>query len=179
MKLLNTRTIFTDNSTIGKLTVDGEFLCYILEPADKGLDDGMTIAQIISTKNERLAMVPKKYTAIPTGTYPLLMVPVAPAFLQHYPYFIKEGIKDLPELQNIKDYGSVLIHIGNYENATKQDSEACQIVGMNTATDFVGGSGVAFDSLKAKCFAAISAGGVTYEIVRDPVAWEKFNAAKN
>lgn len=171
MILQNIRFKFTKNSTTGKLFIDNAFSgIYILEPTDMGLEDSMTLAQIMAVKNPRLAVTPKKYTAIPSGTYDLRMVPVAPAFLAHYPYFIQTKVYQLPEVQNIKDYSSVLFHIGNFENAVKQDSEACQIVGNTMAEDAVYGSGQAFEILKTK-FPTIAAGGVKYTISRDAQAW--------
>lgn len=177
MKLVNTRYIFTENSTIGKLTVDGQFLCYILEPTDRGLDGSMTLATVLQHK-----IFGK--TAIPTDTYPLLLINGAGIFAR-FPFLHKEyTITDepgkipfyVPELQTVKGFSGVLLHPGNYPH----DTEGCSLVGGNIAgADFIGQTPQAFDALRVKCFDAIKAGGVTYTLQREPNAWAAFKTKMN
>jgi hypothetical protein len=179
MKLVNLRHKFSTNSTIGTLYVDGVALCNILEPADMGLEDSMTLSHIIAVKNPRMAANPKKFTAIPIGIYPLKLVSGAGIF-NRFP-FLKEkytitgeaGKKPfmVPELQNIKDYAEVLLHPGNYP----RDTEGCSLVGKFIAgPDFIGDTPDAFYELDSRCFEEIAKGGVTYEIQRDAQAWAAF-----
>jgi len=176
MKLLNIRQIFTANSTIGKLFVDGEFLCYVMEPTDRGLESTMDLQTILKMK-----LYGK--TAIPIGIYPLQLISGAGIFGE-FP-FLKEkytitgeaGKRPfmVPELQGIKDFDQVLFHPGNYP----KDTKGCSLVGDSIiGPDFIGRTDIAFYALEAKCFAAIKAGGVTYEIQRDAQAsatWQAKN----
>lgn len=166
MKLVNTRAIFTHNSTIGRLFVDDTFLCYILEPTDRGLDSTMDIEVI---KQKKVF----GHTAIPTGIYNLQLV--SGKLIYDRFHFLKERYTPdtfmVPELQDVKDYSGVLIHPGNYP----KDTEGCSLVGKTiAAVDFIGDTPDAFYELQDKCFAAIKAGGVTYEIKREPNAWSAF-----
>lgn len=80
------RIWFTARSTIGKLMIDGEFECYILEDFD------------------RLAKGEKKIygeTAIPRGTYEIR--------LTYSPRFKKK----LPLLVNVPGFTGIRIHAGN------------------------------------------------------------------
>ena len=178
MKLLNIRQKFTLNSTQGSLYVDGVWICYVLEPSDDGLDSSMTLQQINAIKQPRLSKTPKQYTAIPTGIYPVELV-TCPDEIKHFPSLVKEGLTQLPELKNITGYDGVLIHLGNYEAPGHDDSLACQMLGMTLGVDFIGSSGGAFDVFRAKCWAALAAGGVTYEIQREPITWNIFTGKSN
>ena len=47
MELQLKREIFTEQSTIGTLTINGEFECFILEDKDRGLSDALSLEQIL------------------------------------------------------------------------------------------------------------------------------------
>lgn len=177
MKLVNTRYIFSPNSTIGKLTVDGEFLCYVMEPTDRGLSSAMPLDEITKLK------IWGK-TAIPVGIYELKLVSGAPIWDRfhylHTAYTITNEPGKitfvLPELQGIEDFAQVLIHPGNYP----KDTEGCSLVGGDIAgADFIGQTPAAFEALRRTCFAAIAAGGVTYTIQRDNIAYQAHENALN
>ena len=174
MNLTNTRYEFTENSVIGKLTVDGDFLCYIMEPTDRGLTSSMAIEEIVKRKIQGK-------TAIPTGTYKLVLVSGAKIWNRfhflHDKYTVtnEEGkiSFEVPELQGIEDFSQVLLHPGNYP----KDTEGCSLVGNSVAgPDFIGGTPAAFESLRLKCFEAIRKGEATYTLQRDTVAWQAFLA---
>jgi hypothetical protein len=74
MEVILKRQAWTDNSTIGELTVNkSEFICYTLENKDRGLKSDMSDEEIKSLKVQGS-------TAIPYGTYIIDMNSVSPRF---------------------------------------------------------------------------------------------------
>lgn len=124
MQLKLTRITRTDKSTIGKLFVDGAFLCYILEDKDRGLKQS---APLLVTKGKKLFGV----TAIPTGTYEVILS------------YSNRFKKYLPQLVNVPAFEGVRIHTGNLPEHT----EGCLITGTQALPDMVTGSKDAFESL--------------------------------
>jgi hypothetical protein len=102
MELVLKREVFTDESTIGKLTIDGVMECYILEDKDRGLIDTMPLAEIVATK------VYGK-TCIPYGRYEIDWTMSA------------RFKKMMPILLNVPGYSGIRIHVGNSE----KDSLGC------------------------------------------------------
>lgn len=92
MKLKLVRIEFHDNTTIGKLYLNGQFECYTLEDRDR-LGEGL----------------PKVYgkTAIPVGEYRLT--------IEHSARFKRP----LPRLHNVPQFEGVLIHPGNKAEDTE------------------------------------------------------------
>lgn len=121
MNLTLKRTDFTEQSTIGELSIDGKFFCYVLEDKDRGLTAEMSNI-IINTK--KIFGV----TAIPYGTYKVVLS------------MSNRFKRLLPEIQNVKGYEGVRIHRGN----TAEDSLGCLIVGNKKAYNTV------FESTKAE-----------------------------
>jgi len=181
MKLQNIRSIFTDNSTIGKLFIDGvDSGILILEPADLGLDDSMTEATIKQIKIDHFTQK-KEYVAIPTGkAYPLVMYAPPMDFMNRFPLFTSKGIKSIPLFQGIKGYGGVLIHPGTIEIATHQQSEGCNMPALHQGNipDTTAQSNEGWLALMAKCESAIRNGEATYEPVRVSAAWNAFQESK-
>lgn len=103
--------------TIGKLYVNGQFLCNTLEDTDRHLYQGQPLANLASMK------IAGK-TAIPTGTY-RLQVPESPKF----------G-RELIEIMDVPGYTGVRIHRGN----TAEDSAGCILPGINNAVGRVNDS---------------------------------------
>lgn len=106
--------------TIGRLYVNGVYFCNTLEDKDRGLKSTDSLS-IIKSK--------KVYgeTAIPSGTYEIMMNVVSPK------YKAVKWIKDLcggkmPRLKGIPGFDGILIHTGN----SALDSYGCILVGKNT-----------------------------------------------
>lgn len=70
--------------TIGKMYVDGEYVCDTLEDKDRGLTSNMSVAQICGVKI-------KGETAIPTGKYLVDMKTVSPRFGGRAQYLFCKG----------------------------------------------------------------------------------------
>ncbi len=102
--------------TIGRIYCDGKRKCDSIEDRDRGLDDSMSVEEILKIKVHG-------ETAIPTGTYPILMGD-SPKF-RNRAWFKKYGM--VPRVQNVKGYLGVLIHPMN----TAEDSEGCIGPGEN------------------------------------------------
>ena len=94
--------------TIGKLYIDGVYFCDTLEDVDRGLDDSMSVDEILKKKI-------KDNTAIPTGIYPV-KITYSPKYK-----------KLMPLVDNVKGYQGIRIHSGN----THKDTSGCLLVGKN------------------------------------------------
>lgn len=112
-------------------TDEGGFLCWTLEPEDRGLTQDMTLEQIKRIK------VPGK-TAIPKGTYPIKLR-VSPTLKDRE--YAKPYGGMFPYIENIPGFSSVMIHPGN----TTKDTRACILPGMLQGKT----RGRVFDSQKA------------------------------
>lgn len=120
--------------TIGKMYIDGEYVCDTLEDKDRGLTSNMSVAQICGVKVHG-------ETAIPTGRYLVDMKTVSPRFGGRAQYQFCKG--RLPRLCNTPGYQGVLIHIGN----TAKDTEGCILVGENKEKGKVLNSKATFNRL--------------------------------
>lgn len=134
MKLVLERTFRGSAYTIGKLYVDGDYFCDTLENIDRGLSSDMPLSEI----NEK-----KVYgeTAIPTGTYKVVMNVVSPKFKDRT--WAKPWDGKLPRLENVPGYEGVLIHVGN----KAEDTLGCILVGQNKVKGQVINSTATFDKL--------------------------------
>jgi hypothetical protein len=94
--------------TIGKLYIDGVYFSDVLEDVDRGLDDSMSVDEILKKKI-------KDNTAIPTGIYPV-KITYSPKYK-----------KLMPLVDNVKGYSGIRIHSGN----THKDTSGCLLVGKN------------------------------------------------
>ena len=102
MELLLTREPSRDGATFGKLTADGEFICYTLEDQVREVD-----GQPVSAWK-----VPGK-TAIPRGTYRIGMT------------FSGRFQKVMPLLIGVPGFSGIRIHAGN----TIDDTDGCILTG--------------------------------------------------
>ena len=109
MRLTLKRIANKDNYCIGKLYINGKYFCDTLEDRDRGLDDSMTVEDILSMK---------KYgeTAIPCGIYTVLLT------------YSPKYKKIMPLINNVKGYSGIRIHSGN----SSKDTLGCLLVGKNT-----------------------------------------------
>ena len=117
------RKIFTTNSTIGELSINGKFFCHTLEDCDrdtnrnKHLEEGKIYGE----------------TAIPAGYYPVIL------------NMSNRFKRILPLLINVEGYEGVRMHNGN----TKQDTLGCILCGKwdGKTKDFIGESRVTTQAL--------------------------------
>lgn len=131
------RRDYTANSTGGSLfDPTGNFVCYTLEPSCNPLVG--------------------KPRAMPEGTYELVMQ-WSTEFKRDTPHYVsRDAHGNVVDVAGGHSY--VEIHPGNFENATKDDSLDCLLVGRNKDVDYVGQSRDCFnldvmpviDSLLAK-----------------------------
>ena len=134
MEILVKRIAKKSKYTIGKMYIDGQYICDTLEDADRGLNQNMSLEEI---KNKKVY----GETAVPTGTYKVDMNTVSPKFKSRTwakPY---EG--KLPRLVLVPGYDGVLIHPGN----KAEDTLGCILVGENKAVGQVLNAQVTFKKI--------------------------------
>ena len=119
MRIKVVRIANRPNYCIGRMYVDGVYICDTLEDTDRFLDDSMSLIEIQRKKI-------KDKTAIPTGIYKLDMDTFSQRFGSQ-PYYRNTCGGRLPRLTNVKGYQGVLIHCGN----TPADTSGCILVGQN------------------------------------------------
>lgn len=125
---------------IGKLYIDGVYFCDTIEDTDRGLDDSMSVKEVLGRKI-------KGQTAIPTGTY-TVEITYSPKYKRM-----------MPLLLNVKGYSGIRIHSGN----TSKDTEGCLLVGKNTKVGMVTDSRNTYQKLYAKMY---NQKDITIEIIR-------------
>lgn len=134
MRLTLKRTYNNAKYCIGHLYIDGKYFCDTIEDCDRGLDQKMTLKEIINRKL-------KGITAIPTGIYKVVMNVQSPRLSKKSQYKFCKGY--VPRLLDVKGFDGVLIHIGN----TAEDSLGCILVGENKEKGKVINSTAAFHRL--------------------------------
>lgn len=127
MELILKRRVFTEESTIGELYVDGKLECLVLEDKDRGLAQGQDLNTI-----KQIKIAGK--TAIPKGRYEIAIT------------FSNRFQKYLPLLIGVPGYEGVRIHVGN----TAKDTEGCLLPGKIKSTNAVLQSKVAMEALFKK-----------------------------
>lgn len=150
MEIVLKRTDFTKKSTIGELSINGIFECYILEDTDRGLKDTMSLDEINKLKVHG-------QTAIPYGVYKVV-VTKSDRFSK-----MKGHDVYLPLLLNVKGYEGIRIHTGN----KPEDTEGCLLPNATKGIDVASGSTLAFTNLNDKINKAIKSNEiVTIQIVK-------------
>ena len=120
MELTLKRITLRSEYTIGKLYVDGEYVCDTIEDTVRDLDKDGKFAN-------GEVKIPGK-TAIPYGRYEITMKVKSPKYSNFSKYsWAKKYDGYLPRLLNVPHFDGVLIHVGN----SALDSEACVLVGEN------------------------------------------------
>lgn len=118
MELKLKRIARRDTYTIGRLYVDGEYICDTIEDRDRGLSQSLPVSVNVARKR-------KGMTAIPTGRYRVTLEVKSPKFSRYKAYEWCNGY--LPRIINVPAFDGVLIHAGNSAN----DTEGCLLVGEN------------------------------------------------
>ena len=128
MKLKLTRDTFSDESTIGKLYIDGEYFCETLEDKDRYLEAGGK----------------KEYgkTCIPRGIYGVTIT------------MSNRFKKELPLLLNVPQFEGIRIHAGN----TAADTDGCILLGRTRRNNFIENSRDAVNEFIAKLKEALDNG---------------------
>ena len=134
MEILVKRIAKKPKYTIGKMYIDGQYICDTLEDADRGLNQNMSLKEINNKKVYG-------ETAIPTGTYKVDMNTVSPKFKSRT--WAKPYGGKLPRLVLVPGYDGVLIHPGN----KAEDTLGCILVGENKAVGQVLNSQVTFKKI--------------------------------
>ena len=122
---------------IGKLYVDGVYICDTIEDKDWSWNKDTPLKDIQAIKKAN-----KSKTAIPRGTYFVTIDIKSPKFRQ-YTYYRKFCDGKLPRLLDVKGFEGILIH-GGY---SERSSAGCIIVGYNTVKGQVTDWQKAFESL--------------------------------
>lgn len=120
MEVLVYRKYKKPDYTVGRMSIDGTFICNTMEDVDRGLDDGMQDWMI---RNKKIPNV----TAIPTGRYKIDMDTVSSKFSK-YPFYMEVCQGKLPRIKNVRGFDGILIHCG----VDHSNSSGCILVGMNT-----------------------------------------------
>ena len=121
--------------TIGKLYVDGRYLCDTLEDTDRGLN------MLAADSSKKI----KKETAIPAGFYEIDLNTQSPKYsAQRWARELCDA--KMPRLKNVPLFSDILIHPGN----TPTDTEGCILVGKNTIVGKVLQSRAMFEILMKK-----------------------------
>ena len=134
MEILLKRIAKKSKYTIGKMYIDGQYICDTLEDADRGLNQNMSLKEINNKKVYG-------ETAVPTGTYKVDMNTVSPKFKSRT--WAKPYGGKLPRLVLVPGYDGVLIHPGN----KAKDTLGCILVGENKAVGQVLNSQVTFKKI--------------------------------
>lgn len=147
MRILVERLWKKEDYTIGKLYIDGVFLCNTLEDKDRGLANTMSLDEI---KKKKKAGV----TAIPSGTYNIRMDIVSPKYSSKEWFVTNCHGARMPRLENVPGYEGVLIHPGN----TAKDTDGCILVGKNDIKGMVTKSKEYFLQLYKRMYAEYQSG---------------------
>lgn len=127
MKLELVRIANRPTYCIGKLYIDGVWFCDTIEDTDRGLDNSMSVDEILKKKI-------KGETAIPTGVYKI-EITYSPKYKRMMPLIL-----------GVKGYSGIRIHSGN----TSKDTEGCLLVGKNTKVGMVTDSKNTYQRLFAR-----------------------------
>lgn len=135
MKIQIKRIAKKEKYTIGRLYINGEYFCDTIEDKDRGLDQSMSLANIRKLKVY-------KETAIPTGTYEVIMNIVSGTFVKK-PLYKEFCGGRVPRLKYVKGFSGILIHSGIDQNS----SAGCIIVGRNKVVGKLSDSWITYKRL--------------------------------
>lgn len=135
------RIALKDTYTIGKMYINGEYVCDVLEDKVRDVNKNGVF------DNGETKVVGR--TAIPYGTYEITMDVKSTKFsdFEQYPW-AKEYDGYLPRLTNVPLFVGVLLHVGNSD----VDSSGCLLVGENKVVGKVINSTITFRRLMNEYF---------------------------
>lgn len=134
MRLTLQRIAKRETYTVGRLYVDGIYVCDTIEDKDRALKSHHPLEQIKKVKVYG-------ETAIPLGTYVIDMDKVSPKFSSRS--WAKPYSGKIPRLRSVPGFESILIHPGN----TAASSLGCILVGINDKVGRVSDSQKTFKRL--------------------------------
>lgn len=153
MKIVLDRKYKKENYTIGRITIDGEYICNSLEDKDYGFDEDTPVETIKKTK----AAHPKA-VAIPAGEYEV-SVEYYRNFSVTHPWYNTTSCKGkIPCLLDVPGYSGILIHCGSNAGHTS----GCILVGYNTIKGGLTDSKKAFVKVCDKIMEAAKRGEKVY-----------------
>ena len=152
MDILVKRIAKKSTYTIGKLYIDGKYFCDTVEDKDRGLKSTMTEAEIAKIKV-------KGETAIPTGTYTIVLNVQSAKFAKSEWYIKNCHGARVPRLINVKGFDGILIHSGN----SAKDSWGCLLLGENKIVGQVINSKETCKKFYDKVFKAVGPIKITIE----------------
>lgn len=120
IEFLVKRDTFTDKRTLGKLYVNGEYVCDTLEDKDRKLETTGASAKVYAQ------------TAIPRGRYKMTYY-LWTKYNNYYPW-----------IQNVPCFQGILIHGGSMEDHTS----GCILVGKRTSNNMLMGSASAMEKIR-------------------------------
>ncbi|SDG72098.1 hypothetical protein SAMN04487996_12270 [Dyadobacter soli] len=139
MEIKSKRILKGANSTLSRLRVNDKFFGYVLEDTDRGLIQGMPLAEIQRIK------VPAR-TAIPTGRYRVDIT------------WSNRFKRKMIILIGVPGFSGIRSHSGN----THQNTDGCLLTGFKSGTEngefMVGDSRLASEALHKAVLAALTAG---------------------
>lgn len=130
--------------TIGRLYIDGQYVCDTLEPQDRGLRSSMALPEIRKLKA-------KGKTAVPTGLYPVTRT-WSPRFK-----------RVLPLVGRVPGFDGVRLHPGN----TARDTEGCVLPGVNSKAGMVLDSRKWLSAIDSRIEAALKGGQDVWLEIKD------------
>ena len=135
------RIALKDTYTIGKMYIDGKYVCDVLEDKVRDVNKNGVF------DNGETKVIGR--TAIPYGTYEITMDVKSTKFsdFEQYPW-AKEYDGYLPRLTNVPLFVGVLLHVGNSD----VDSSGCLLVGENKVVGKVINSTITFRRLMNEYF---------------------------
>ena len=151
MRLTLQRIAKRETYTIGRLYVDGIYVCDTVEDKDRGLKSHHPLEQISKVKVYG-------ETAIPLGTYVIDMDRVSPKFSSRS--WAKPYGGKIPRLLSVPGFEGILIHPGN----TAADCLGCILVGINDKVGMVSDSQRTFKRLMDNYLVAAHERGETITI---------------
>lgn len=144
MKLLLQREPSINGATLGKLYINGEFLCDVVEDELREVHGQAVAEWKVHGK-----------TAIPQGTYEVIA--------QDSPRF---GPNTLT-LTGVEGYKYIRIHAGN----DKDDTEGCLLPGTRNSNCTVSNSRMMLAALKTRVLPVLNAGEVVLITIENPGMW--------